>query len=244
MSDRKPTAISLFSGIGGLDAGLQAAGFEIRACVERDAIARKSIRTLHPKWSLVEQGDACLVSGDELLEAAGLQRGDVTLLAGGPPCQPFSRARAWAGPPPGQADPRAQTLAAFFRLAADVAPQVLVLENVPGLVTAAEAYLRRKIRELSRKVGARYSAAFHDVQAADYGVPQKRRRLLLVCVRDGEELTLPSPSHAPIADPSRGLERYRTAWDANWPSRPASLANRTRLLWTMGTDSAFDSRRQ
>ena len=220
----RPTAISLFSGIGGLDAGLAAAGFDIRACVELNPSARQVLRALHPEWPLLAHGDVCTLRAEDLLREAGLRAGNLDLLAGGPPCQPFSRARAWAGPPPGRADPRAKTLTAFFRVAAKTAPRVLLLENVPGLVTAAEEYLKTKVRELGRRVGERYSARFFDVQAADYGVPQRRRRLFLVCVRGDRPLVLPPQTHAPVADPARGLSAYRTAWDAighldveDWP---------------------------
>ena len=125
---------------------------------------------MHPDWRLLEHRDVCTLSGRNLLKAAGLSKGDVTLLVGGPPCQPFSRARAWAGPPPGRKDVRARTLTAFFRIAAETAPQVMLLENVPGLATAADSYLRRKVQELGRLVGETYSSRIH----------QKCKRLTLV----------------------------------------------------------------
>lgn len=214
MTRRRPVAVSLFSGIGGLDSGIEAAGFEIRACVEMDDVARRTLRELHPKWPLLDHGDVCTLSGTELLGAIGLRRGELDLLVGGPPCQPFSRARAWAGPPPGRKDVRARTLAAFFRIAAETTPRVFLLENVPGLASSADQYLRRKVNQLSRRTNKNYSIAFVELQAADFGVPQRRKRLFLVGVRDGRPFAPPSATHAEVADPVRGIERYRTAWDA------------------------------
>ena len=148
-----------------------------------------------------------------MLSECGLKQGELTLFVGGPPCQPFSRARAWVGPPPGRQDERARTLAAFFRLAAAAAPEVLLLENVPGLGSSSGQYLRRKINELGRRVGARYSAAFLDLDAADFGIPQHRRRLFMVCVRgDSQFRNFPATHGDPNENPL--LDRYRTAWDA------------------------------
>jgi DNA (cytosine-5)-methyltransferase 1 len=211
---RTRTVVSLFSGIGGLDAGLEASGFEVAACVEKDPVARRVLGELHPSWNLLREPDVCLLNPRDVFDGTGLRKGELTLLAGGPPCQPFSRARAWAGPPPGREDPQARTIPAFFRLARELAPKVLLLENVPGLATAAEKYLLRKVHEVGRHVGEPYSVSTFSLQAADYGVPQRRRRFFLVAVRDGAPFRPPATTHSKAADVGRRIEPFRTSWDA------------------------------
>src|SRR4051794_33182739 len=93
-NDRRPvsalSAISLFSGAGGLDLGVEQAGFAVRAAVEYDHDACASLRSNFPEMSVIE-GDIRQVATEELLAAAGLAAGEVDLLVGGPPCTPFSK---------------------------------------------------------------------------------------------------------------------------------------------------------
>src|SRR4030095_8078328 len=100
--------ISLFTGAGGLDLGLEVAGFSCQICVEIDDAARQTLQLNRPKWKLAEPGDIHNITPDELLTQASLRRGNVTLLAGGSPCQPFSKAAYWAhGGHKGLSDTRA-----------------------------------------------------------------------------------------------------------------------------------------
>jgi len=220
----RPSVVSLFSGIGGLDVGLETAGFDLRACVEIDPVARRALEELYPKWRLFDEGDVYRINPADLRAFSGLKKRELTVLAGGPPCQPFSRARAWAGPPPGKSDPRAKTLRAFFRIAKEFEPRVLLLENVPGLLSAASGYLKAKIRELEKSSGSKYATSFLDISAESYGVPQRRRRLFVICVRDGTPVSLPQETHGD----SNGLKPFTTAWDAigelDFDSWPAELA--------------------
>ena len=94
--DSERVVLSLFTGAGGLDLGLEKAGFSTRFCVELDEDARATLKANRPKWKLSEPGDIHKLEPEEILEQAGLGRGDVTLLAGGPPCQPFSKSAYWA----------------------------------------------------------------------------------------------------------------------------------------------------
>src|SRR5690242_13895802 len=112
---RRPTAISLFSGAGGLDFGFEAAGFQTVAAVEWDADACATLRRNRP-WKVFER-DLLEVPTNELLSAGKLRRGEVDVLIGGPPCQPFSKSGYWARGDAGRlSDPRSNTLAAYMRV--------------------------------------------------------------------------------------------------------------------------------
>src|SRR5947209_4714933 len=108
------SVISLFTGAGGFDVGLEAAGFETRLCVEIDADARTTLKHNRPQWRLSDPGDIHAIAPITLLRDAGLKSRQLALLAGGPPCQPFSKSMYWTnGDAPRLRDPRARTLHAF-----------------------------------------------------------------------------------------------------------------------------------
>src|SRR5262249_52166051 len=131
---RRPTVLSLFTGAGGLDLGLEAAGFQTRLCVEVDDDARATIRRNRPRWKLATPGDIHKHAPDDLLALAGLKAGELDLLAGGPPCQPFSKSGYWsAGDSKRLRDPRAATLDAYLRVFEAALPRTMLLENVRGL---------------------------------------------------------------------------------------------------------------
>ncbi|MGQ0593218.1 MAG: DNA cytosine methyltransferase [Gammaproteobacteria bacterium] len=92
IADQPPrTLVSLFTGAGGLDLGLEAAGFSVSICTEIDEDARGTLRANRPTWLLAEPGDIHKIAPGEILAQANLRPGDLTLLTGGPPCQPFSK---------------------------------------------------------------------------------------------------------------------------------------------------------
>src|SRR5438132_1161838 len=107
-SVKKPTVLSLFTGAGGLDLGLEAAGFRTVLCVEIDEAARATIRRSRPRWKLATPGDVHEHKPRDLLATADLKEGELDLLTGGPPCQPFSKSGYWsAGDSRRLSDPRA-----------------------------------------------------------------------------------------------------------------------------------------
>lgn len=176
------TCIDLFAGAGGLSLGLEAAGFESLFAVDFDPDAAATYRGLFPKAE-VRVGDIQQVDFTDW-------RG-VDLVAGGPPCQPFSIGglrRAW--------DDRRDMLPQFVRAVLQAQPQAFVLENVPGLVSFGH-YLATVLAPLAE----RYSISGpHVINAADYGVPQSRRRMIVVGTRDGAEFAIPPgnpESHMP-----------------------------------------------
>src|SRR5687767_4229986 len=150
------TVISLFSGAGGLDLGLEEAGFHIRICVDRDPEARKTLERNRPQWVLADPGDIDLIPAREILRQARLKRREVTVLAGGPPCQPFSKSAYWStGDSLRLDDPRSGTLDAYLRVVEAALPRVLLLENVAGLAFAGKdealRLLDREIRAINRR---------------------------------------------------------------------------------------------
>jgi DNA (cytosine-5)-methyltransferase 1 len=220
--DEPRSLLSLFSGAGGLDLGLESAGFEARACVEMDATCVRTLR-INREWPVL-QGDIHDLSTEEILDAAGLRVGEADLLAGGPPCQPFSKSAYWArGDTRRLDDPRASTLGEYMRVLDEALPRVFLLENVYGLTYAgkdeAMVFLRDAIRDINMRRGVEYTFTFKVINAAHYGVPQIRERVFIIGARDGAEFDFPPPRYGdPANAEAQGqlfpLEPFRTAWDA------------------------------
>jgi len=209
------TAISLYTGAGGLDLGLETAGFEFTLCVEVDDDARETITLNRPKWQLADPGDIHKLSAAKLLNQAGLKPRELTLLAGGPPCQPFSKSAYWSnGDGLRLRDPRAQTLQAYIDVVGATLPRVLLLENVKGLAYASKDeglhLLQAGLKAINRKHGTSYAPRVVTLNAADYGVPQIRERVFILASIDGQEFQIPKPTHG--EGPNR--EPFLTAWDA------------------------------
>ncbi|MEA2493189.1 MAG: (cytosine-5)-methyltransferase 1 [Thermoleophilaceae bacterium] len=215
--------LSLFTGAGGLDLGLEAAGFEIAGCVERDRDCRRTIEA-NTEWRLGDHGDVETLAPELLLKEFEFDQGDVTLLAGGPPCQPFSKSGQWvSGTTTRMSDPRARTLHAYFEILEAALPQVMLLENVKGLVAKpregsteeqAVELLCTALESINERHGTKYRPSILHVDAADMGVPQKRERVFVVAEREGGSLKQPQPTHGKRAP--NGSLRFSTAWDALW----------------------------
>ena len=191
-------AISVFSGAGGLDLGVERAGYEVRAAVEwdRDAAATMEKNFSH-LVSPVIQRDILKVSTKEILEAAGLRQGGrPDLLVGGPPCTPFSKSGFWLEWKREGLDPDASLLQEFTRVLREARPHRFVLENVYALTYANKASrpaFERLVREID---DAGYRHMPKVLNAADYGVPQSRPRVFIIGVPKGEPLPKhPEPTH-------------------------------------------------
>lgn len=217
----KPTVISLFSGAGGLDYGFEAAGFRTAAALEMDPTCCETMRA-NRDWPVIE-GDIFGKSTEEILTIANLAPGEVDVVIGGPPCQPFSKSGYWAtGDSRRLQDPRADTLQAFLRVVEEAQPRAFLLENVEGLAFAGKTegldLILRSIRGINRRTGANYQAFFKVLNAAEHGVPQVRERFFLIASRDGRPFGFPAPSfaerRADDAPSLVSLPPYRTAWDA------------------------------
>jgi DNA (cytosine-5)-methyltransferase 1 len=208
---RSYSSVSLFSGAGGLDYGLEKAGFDPLALVEDDKSCIDTLRQ-NRDWPVFGQR---ISRTTNICNLTGVRARRVDLLAGGPPCQPFSHAASWAnGYPDGFDDDRADTIRHFMRIVEQLLPKVILLENVPGFArgrNSGENYVIQRLATINRKLGTKYVATTAVIDAADYGVPQHRRRFFLVAARDGTKFVFPAPAYGPRSTSKR---RYVTAWDA------------------------------
>src|SRR5258708_7712278 len=200
-----PTIISLYTGAGGMDYGFEAAGFETKVALEVDHDCCETLRR-NRRWPVMERS-IFEVRSEELLEVAGLARGDADMLIGGPPCQPFSKSGYWAsGDSRRLDDPRADTLAAYMRVVEQTLPRVFVLENVEGFAFSGKdeglRLLLERINRINRKTKSNYVPIWRVLSAAGYGVPQIRERFVLVAAREGTLLQFPAPTFAsPSGEP-------------------------------------------
>jgi DNA (cytosine-5)-methyltransferase 1 len=173
---RYPTAIDLFSGAGGLTLGLRRARFKVLGAVEIDKLAAETYRSNLPGVRLWET-DIRELSVARVLRELGLQRGELDLLAGCPPCQGFSTLRSLNGRRRVK-DDRNDLVLEFGRFVRCLRPRAVMLENVPGLATDARlAKLRVALEELGYRVTTRV------LDASCFGVPQRRRRMIMLAGR-------------------------------------------------------------
>jgi DNA (cytosine-5)-methyltransferase 1 len=186
--------IELFAGCGGLSTGFLDAGLPIAAGFEVDKRAVDAYDYNHAyRGSAAYEMDLASVGPETILTAACLP--SVDLILGGPPCQPFSI----VGKRLGKEDERANLLDVFATVVTSLTPAAFVLENVPNLaVIHGGAILRRILKRLN---SAGYGIAAGIVSAADYGVPQLRRRLFVVGIRGAGLVAFPRPTHGPSARP-------------------------------------------
>jgi DNA (cytosine-5)-methyltransferase 1 len=180
----KPVAVDLFSGCGGLSEGLRRAGFRVRAAVEIDEVAVASYRANHRRTKVFAK-DITLVAAEDILRAAG---GHVDLLAGCAPCQGFCSLTEKYD----REDPRNRLVLHMASLIERVRPRAIMMENVPGLLRRGSAIFEEFVARLK---AAGYHPRWKVEQMADYGVPQSRRRLVLLAGL-GFDVEFPLPSHA------------------------------------------------
>lgn len=198
-------AISLFSGMGALDFGLEAAGFATRFALDSNAECRAAL-IANRGWVVPECADVHRWNGGQIRKESGLGRGEVSLLAGGPPCQPFSKASYWrTGDSPGVLDPRAGCVEAFIRIVGELLPEAVLFENVPGFAfKRKDESLRAMLlgfEELNKISNSNYRPVWKVLNAADYGVPQHRRRFFLIAARSGKLFDFPSATFGTKLNP-------------------------------------------
>lgn len=209
---KKPIALSFFSGAMGLDIGIERAGFDIVLACEFDKSCRQTIQANRPDIALI--GDINNYSASEILAAAGLSaKDDVDLMFGGPPCQAFST----AGHRKGFEDQRGNVFLTYLSRALDIQPKFLVIENVRGILSIAfsaedRGYLAFKGKKIKcadyafpggammfiidAMSLAGYGISFNLYNAANFGSPQTRERVVIVCSRDGKKIPYLEPTHS------------------------------------------------
>lgn len=203
------SAISLFSGAGGLDLGVEAAGIQTAVAVEWNEDAADSMEknaptrypglreVLRADLSPLASGDSSGLNSKDIMHAGGFTtRNRPDLLVGGPPCTAFSKSGFWLDWKREGVDPAASLLQAYTRVLDDTKPRHFILENVYALTfnnKASRPALERLLAEIN---AAGYRFEHRVLNAADYGVPQARPRLFIVGVRGrGKVPTLPPPTH-------------------------------------------------
>ena len=186
-----------FAGCGGTSRGFADAGIVPRMAVEWDPDAAASYRRNFPDVAVLER-DIRDVSFDEVREAFSEAQGAVRLFAGCAPCQPFAGLKNGA-PARG---PDAGLISEFFRFVEELRPELVFVENVPG------AKGQKAFAEFEKNLPQGYKPKQAIISSADYGVPQTRRRFVLIASRLGE-IDLPSPTHGDGAS-----ERHVTVRDA------------------------------
>lgn len=210
-------AIDIFSGCGGVSCGLTLAGFRVKAAVEIEDTAVDTYLSYPPLSKVnvlrgVENGDICKLSGEEILTAAGIERDDIYLLAGCPPCQNFSRQNP--NNKKKTLEERKKLLFEFLRIIEELEPPFILMENVPGIKTDTNKVI---LDEFLARLEREYVVVDSILNAADYGVPQIRKRFVLHAVRkdiyaelqtDGFKFLLPQPTHS--ANRDDGLLPWKT----------------------------------
>lgn len=219
MSINKPFAVSLFSGAGGCDIGLEDAGFHLAAATDADQSCVETLRVnAERRVHLPGDPSRTYLEGTKLLQAPvedvscsdlwRLSR-EPDLLVGGPPCQPFSS----AGRQESVSDSRGRLFEDFVRIAKELQPKLILFENVRGLVTArgpsgtpGEALVM--VKDAFESIG--YASSFSLLNSADFGLPQRRVRLFMMASRVGPPPTFPIPTHS--REPGPDLFNPTEAW--------------------------------
>ena len=195
---RRPVGIDLFSGAGGLSLGFEQAGFDIAAAIEIDPI-HCAIHEYNFPYSKAICASVVDVTGEDIRHSANLVNVDIDVVCGGAPCQGFSLIGKRA-----LDDPRNQLVFHYVRLVKELQPRYCVFENVKGLTLGKHAgFLEELIAALS-EAGYDVVLPYLVLNAADFSVPQDRRRLFLVGARRG--LAIP--------DYPNSVERRTSVWDA------------------------------
>ncbi len=178
--NNRPIAIDLFAGCGGLSLGLEGAGFDIAASVEFDAI-HALVHHFNFNYGVTICQDMTKVSTEYILEKMQSKgfNPEVDLIVGGPPCQGFSLM--------GKReinDSRNQLVFEYLRVIKDIKPKYFIFENVPGIVTGKHETFLKELVEYFEQIGYNVVKPYQVLDASDYGIPQKRKRLILLGYRE------------------------------------------------------------
>ena len=221
--------VSLFSGAGGLDLAVENAGedpfiqsgvgaprpYKVTVATDYEPTALETLRQNFPSTATVA-GDIREIRTAQLLDEGSLSAGDAALVVGGPPCTPFSKSGFWLEQKRSSSDPNASLLGEFARVVADARPEGLILENVQALTYKTHASHFKQLLQVFSELG--YNPQWKTLLAADYGVPQLRKRVFIVGRRDGKPFTFPEPTHAGPSETSRRWDTskplHRTAGEA------------------------------
>ncbi|WP_231919237.1 DNA cytosine methyltransferase [Microterricola viridarii] len=208
--------VSLFSGAGGLDLAVERADAEPLASEDQgNGLLRVSVATDYNEPALETlvsnfpgaetlAGDIRELSTEQILHSAGLRSAEPVLLVGGPPCTPFSKSGFWLEQKRESRDPNASLLDEYVRVVRESRPEAFILENVQGLTYKTHRAQFDRLLKALGELG--YNPQWKVLLAADYGVPQLRRRVFVVGRRDGEKFHFPEPTHSGWSERDRVVD--------------------------------------
>ncbi|MGI6665314.1 MAG: DNA cytosine methyltransferase [Christensenellaceae bacterium] len=216
-------AISLFSGAGGFDLGIEAAGFTTKLCTDIDLHSCQTLELNRDKLkdnsdehflseAKVVQKNIKEYTTKQMLADAGLEKGEVSLVYGGPPCQSFSV----FGQRKGMDDPRGTLLWDYLRVIREIEPACFIFENVAGLLTIDDGKVFKQfLDELSKDADGNsvYKITYYLLDTASFGVPQYRSRVIVFGTKD-KEISCPVKTHAISAEEVNKLLPAVTVEDA------------------------------
>lgn len=206
------SVLDTFAGAGGFSLGFELAGAKVIGAIEMDSWACETFKFNHPS-ATVMQGDITTMSDEQILNSFGKFNPEIVL--GGPPCQGFSICNKNSGDPK---DPRNSLFEEFIRVGRLLKPQVMIMENVPNLIKAKtenKELVVDIIKSELRNLG--YHVEHRILEATDYGVPQIRRRLVVIATRKKLDNSFPEQTHATMSKPDLlevGLKKCPTLWEA------------------------------
>ena len=212
MGEQLPV-VSLFSGAGGLDLAVERADAEplvtddpgsglmrVSVATDYNELALETLKTNFTATKTLS-GDIRKVSTEQILASSGLRPQEPVLVVGGPPCTPFSKSGFWLEQKRESRDPNASLLDEYVRVVRETRPEAFIMENVQGLTYKThKAQFERLLKGLG-ELG--YNPQWKVLLAADYGVPQLRRRVFVVGRRDGQKFEFPETTHSGWSERSR-----------------------------------------
>lgn len=183
---KKPKAISLFCGAGGCSLGFKQAGYSILYANDKDSAAVETYRMNFPETTCSNE-DIDALNFEKILEELGVESGEIDILIGGPPCQGFSTAgsKFWD-------DPRNHLLKNYVNALAIIKPKWFLMENVEGLLTSNKGVYIYEAAKAFIELG--YSIRLEKVYSQEYGIPQRRKRVLVIGNRLGHDFKMPEPT--------------------------------------------------
>ena len=192
--------IDLFCGIGGMSEGFEDAGFEIIMGNDINKNMIEAFKLNHPK-SLAICEDISKININKILKEMGIKSNEISVIIGGPPCQGFSTVGNRK-----EDDPRNRLFYEFVRFVREIKPKMFVMENVPGILTMKKGEVKKIIEKKFKDLG--YKINIQMLQAENYGVPQRRKRVFFVGNLFNKDFEFPKPEFDGIN------KKFRTVWES------------------------------
>ncbi len=190
MMNKRPTAIDLFCGAGGLSEGFRQAGFHVLAGSDFNEVAGQTFAATH-LGAIFLDGPIQDITAKKILSETGLAKGELDCLIGGPPCQAFSVYNHQRG----MHDLRSHLFREYLRLVKGLSPKWIVMENVKGILSVGGGEAVRAIQSGFNDLG--YRVEMRTLKAEEYGVPQERRRVVFIGTRGSMPIHFAEPTHGP-----------------------------------------------